>query len=765
MIPILYGAGETAFTTNGLGRLSDATFCVVTEERNGEYELEMEYPITGIHYSDIKEDRLIFAKPSEDANPQPFRIYKISRPISGIVTINAEHISYMLNKIPVMPFTAASCVSAMSQLSARASFNCPFTFWTDKTVTADFKLETPKSIRSVLGGEEPSLLSVYGKGEYEFDRFTVKLHLNRGANRGVTLRHGKNIVSLENNVDLTEIYTGIVPYWKRTVDEQEVLVTVPNNVVWAASGHADEYAYRYAKVVDFTSEFDDPPTTTQLVDRANRYLSDNEGWKVNQNIKVSFVSLWQTEEYKNVAPLEKVRLCDTVTVIYPKLDVNVQMKVIKTEYDVLKERYLSVELGDAKTNLSKAINDVVDIDVSSFATKDDLSGDISFLQQEIDHQTSMITGGLGGYVVFKYNADDQPEEILIMDNLDMEQAVNVIRMNQNGIGFSTTGYEGPFTTAWTIDGHFNADFITTGNILASLITSGTIRSHNGTVYFDLDGDEIVASRLSVPRVSSVSNSHPVRIDLDAIAAGAYLYNPDRETKEDGLYITSDGLHHANGGIHLTSGGFTSVGGEQTSIGAAKESGSTYNYATLTFYAQAKAGSQFTHSGWADFSGYFRAAEIYVNGPFGASGTKSRIADTNNYSRRLLYCYEMPSPMFGDIGEGVTDEHGLAYISIDDIFDETIRSDMEYQVFLQPEGRGELWVQDKTPNYFTVCGDANLKFSWELKAKQRGYEYERLEDYDNQVAERDQNEEPDLMLLDDISKYLEEQEDLAYETAE
>lgn len=752
MIPILYGAGETAFTTNGLGRLSDATFCVVTEERNGEYELEMEYPITGVHYSDIKEDRLIFAKPSEDANPQPFRIYKISRPISGIVTINAEHISYMLNKIPVMPFTAASCVSAMSQLSARASFNCPFTFWTDKTVTADFKLETPKSIRSVLGGEEPSLLSVYGKGEYEFDRFTVKLHLNRGANRGVTLRYGKNIVSLENNVDLTEIYTGIVPYWKRTVDEQEVLVTVPNNVVWAASGHADEYAYRYAKVVDFTSEFDDPPTTTQLVDRANRYLSDNEGWKVNQNIKVSFVSLWQTEEYKNVAPLEKVRLCDTVTVIYPKLDVNVQMKVIKTEYDVLKERYLSVELGDAKTNLSKAINDVVDIDVSSFATKDDLSGNISFLQQEIDHQTSMITGGLGGYVVFKYNADDQPEEILIMDNLDMEQAVNVIRMNKNGIGFSTTGYEGPFTTAWTIDGHFNADFITTGNILASLITAGKIQSHDGSVYFDLDGNEIAASKI-IGRVS--------QYDYDIVAEIGTLVTSAWNSHSFWIHPTGTNT----GGVYIVPVGNPSI--RSKSYLSIEAGSGDYGYIGIGENSISLSFSDVSGGGVIDIekTSVTINKNILAEADLRVYGSKSRIADTDNYSRRLLYCYEMPSPMFGDIGEGVTDEHGLAYISIDDIFDETIRSDMEYQVFLQPEGRGELWIQDKTPNYFTVCGDANLKFSWELKAKQRGYEYERLEDYDNQVAERDQNEEPDLMLLDDISKYLEEQEDLAYETAE
>lgn len=751
MIPILYPAGETSFTTNGLGRLSDATYCVVKEERNGEYELEMEYPITGIHYSDIQEDRIIYAKPADTANPQPFRIYKTSKPISGIITINAEHISYLLNKIPVMPFTAESCVSAMSQLSARAAFQNPFTFWTDKSVSASYTLKEPTSIRSILGGEENSLLSVYGKGEYEFDKFEVKLHLNRGQDRGVTLRYGKNITDLTNEVDLSNVYTGIVPFWKGTVNEQEMVLTIPDGVVWA-SGHADDYGSRLAKVVDFSSEWDEMPTVEQLTQRSTKYLNDNEGWKPPQNIKVTPVALWLSDEYKDTAVFERIHLCDTVTVVYPQLGVNVKMKVITVEYDVLTEKVKEFELGESSSNLSKTIDDSIDSRTKGLATKNDLDNQTTYLEREVKRATDMITGGLGGYVVFKYNADDQPEEILIMDNLDMEQAVNVIRMNRNGIGFSTSGYEGPFTTAWTIDGHFNADFITTGNILASLITAGKIQSHDGSVYFDLDGNEIAASKI-IGRVS--------QYDYDIVAEIGTLVTSTWNSHSFWIHATGNNP----GGVYIVPVGNPSIRSKSTlSIDAGS---GNYGYIDV--------GENSIDFSFSDVSGggviVIEKTLVTINKNILAEadvrvyGSKSRIADTDNYNRRLLYCYEMPSPMFGDIGEGVTDEHGLAYISIDDIFDETIRSDMEYQVFLQPEGRGELWVQDKTPNYFTVCGDANLKFSWELKAKQRGYEYERLEDYDNQVAERDQNEEPDLMLLNDISKYLEEQEDLAYETAE
>lgn len=751
MIPILYPAGETSFTTNGLGRLSDATYCVVKEERNGEYELEMEYPITGIHYSDIQEDRIIYAKPADAANPQPFRIYKTSKPISGIITINAEHISYLLNKIPVMPFTAESCVSAMSQLSARAAFQNPFTFWTDKSVSASYTLKEPTSIRSILGGEENSLLSVYGKGEYEFDKFAVKLYLNRGQDRGVTLRYGKNITDLTNEVDLSNVYTGIVPFWKGTVNEQEMVLTIPDGVVWA-NGHADDYGSRLAKVVDFSSEWDEMPTVEQLTQRSTKYLNDNEGWKPPQNIKVTPVALWLSDEYKDTAVFERIHLCDTVTVVYPQLGVNVKMKVITVEYDVLTEKVKEFELGEASSNLSKTIDDSIDSRTKGLATKNDLDNQTTYLEREVKRATDMITGGLGGYVVFKYNADDQPEEILIMDNLDMEQAVNVIRMNRNGIGFSTSGYEGPFTTAWTIDGHFNADFITTGNILASLITAGKIQSHDGSVYFDLDGNEIAASKI-IGRVS--------QYDYDIVAEIGTLVTSAWNSHSFWIHPTGTNT----GGVYIVPVGNPSI--RSKSYLSIEAGPGDYGYIGIGENSISLSFSDVSGGGVIDIE----KTSVTINKNISAYadlhvyGSKSRIADTDNYNRRLLYCYEMPSPMFGDIGEGVTDEHGLAYISIDDIFDETIRSDMEYQVFLQPEGRGELWVQDKTPNYFTVCGDANLKFSWELKAKQRGYEYERLEDYDNQVAERDQNEEPDLMLLDDISKYLEEQEDLAYETAE
>ena len=151
MKPILYPVSETQFRNNGLGRLSDAVKCLVTEERNGQYELELQYPITGIHYTDIVEERIIAARHDDSDDIQPFRIYKITRPMNGIVTVNARHISYQLSKVVVMPFTAGSCQGALAGLVRNSVGDCPFNIWTDKLVNADFSVEQPSSFSALLG--------------------------------------------------------------------------------------------------------------------------------------------------------------------------------------------------------------------------------------------------------------------------------------------------------------------------------------------------------------------------------------------------------------------------------------------------------------------------------------------------------------------------------------------------------------------------------------------------------------------------------------
>lgn len=144
------------------------------------------------------------------------------------------------------------------------------------------------------------------------------------------------------------------------------------------------------------------------------------------------------------------------------------------------------------------------------------------------------------------------------------------------------------------------------------------------------------------------------------------------------------------------------------------------------------------------------------------GTKSRIISTPNYNKRLQYCYEMPSPMFGDTGEGITDEKGECYVYLDDIFTETVSADIEYQVFIQKEGQGDLWISEKNPVYFVVNGTENLKFAWEIKVKQRNYEYERLEFYDKSNSDKEVDYESEYVW--EIEQLIKEQEEILYEAA-
>lgn len=477
---LLYPENEKEFDNNGLGAISDAISCTVTEERNGLFESEIQYPVSGLHYSEIKNRSIIFVKPNPYREPEPFRIYRITKPLSGQVTIYAQHISYDLSGIPVSPFSAGSVVAAFSNFQTQSAIDNPFTFWTDKTSQGSFTVEVPSSIRSLLGGSEGSILDVY-RGEYEFTRWTVKLWENRGQNNGVAIRYGKNLTDLQQDENISNIATGVYPYWK---DSESSIVELPEKIVNAPG------TYSFQKIIplDLSQEFEEQPTEEQLRERAEKYVSDNNIGIPTVSIEVSFQPLEQTEEYKDIALLERVNLCDTVTVEYPELGVSATAKCVKTVYDALKDRYISIELGEAKTNIADTIaNQQQEIEAAP---------SVSFVQQAISNATNLITGNKGGYVVLRdTNGDKEPDEILIMDTPDVNTAQKVWRWNNGGLGFSKTGYNGPYSTAITQDGAIVANFITIGTLIGNLIKTGRIESHDGKVYFDLDAGELAASIL------------------------------------------------------------------------------------------------------------------------------------------------------------------------------------------------------------------------------------------------------------------------------
>lgn len=460
MKPILYESTEKQFNHNGIGTLADAISCIVIEERNGSYELEMEYPLGGIHYEEIKNNSIVLAVPSDGKQAQPFRIYKITRPIGGVVSVYAEHISYDLSGIPVRPFKASDCASALRGLVENSMIVNPFNTWTDIAGNGKYEQKLPASFRSRLAGTQGSILDSFGNGaELEFDRFTVKVHQNRGHDNGVTIRYGKNLTDLKQDESIESVYTATIAYWtKEENDKEEVVI----GEIQYLPNHAD-YPKERVFVLDCSSDFENKPTKEQLNNKAMQYIRSNNLGIPKVSIDVSFIQLWQTEEYKNIVSLERVSLCDTVHVVFEKLGVDATAKVIKTEYNVLTDRYDKVTLGEARSNFAETIKESTKATVQPMIK--------SAVENAVEHATANISG-FSGYVTKITDANGNWSELVISDNADYQQARNVWRWSQGGLGFSSNGYAGPYTTAITADGHINGAMITAGTINANTVNVG-----------------------------------------------------------------------------------------------------------------------------------------------------------------------------------------------------------------------------------------------------------------------------------------------------
>ncbi|MBR5157827.1 MAG: phage tail protein [Clostridia bacterium] len=480
MIPILYDKDETAFTSNGIGILSDTTFCNVTEERNGIYEITFSYPIECALFEHIQEGCFVKAKANETSKAQIFHIYKSSKPINGIVTYYGEHISYELTGNPVekVVITNATGAQGLNKVLEAALVPHSYSGLSDIASRKSTALSL-LSVRAALGGVEGSLLDVYG-GEYEFDNFTIKLHESRGSDTGIIIGYGKNLTDLQQEKNISETYTALFPYAKYTPekeegdeeDPEEVVVTLSEKIIYSSNATRPKVL-----TMDFTDKFSDDEEITEaaLRQKAKAWAADSGYNKPSVSIKVAFTHLWQSPEYKQYAILERVSLCDTLTVNFEKLGVSAKAKVIKTVYDTLKEKYVSIELGDAKSNFADSINQTThEIENIKTEVKKNETATAKKIAAAVANATALITGQNGGYVVL--NPSNNPQEILIMDAPSINEAVKIWRWNSGGLGYSSNGYNGPFATAITQDGAIVADFITAGEINGALIKADTVSS-------------------------------------------------------------------------------------------------------------------------------------------------------------------------------------------------------------------------------------------------------------------------------------------------
>ena len=337
--PRLYPPTAAAWDTNGLGALSDCISCVVEETLNGPFEMEMQYRLNGLHYADITLRSIILAKPNPTARPQPFRVYKISRPINGVVTINAQHLSYDLSGIVIEPFNAPSLASALEGMKTNAVTENPFEYETDKTVISDFVVSYPSSARSLVAGQRGSLLDTYG-GELEFDRYQVKILAHRGKDNGVTIRYGKNMTDVSQEEDGSGVYTGVYPYW---YSEEEGSADLGSSYVPVEG----EFDFTRILLLDLTEEFENKPTAEELTQKAQEYISNHDPGVPTISTTVSW---YQSKDF-----VENVNLGDVVGVYFSRLGISAKAKIVKTRYNALQNRYESVDIGSVRSSIAGTI--------------------------------------------------------------------------------------------------------------------------------------------------------------------------------------------------------------------------------------------------------------------------------------------------------------------------------------------------------------------------------------------------------------------------
>lgn len=512
--------------SNGLGQIQPLS-CTVTEELNGIYELDFTVNVNDKHYNDLKNSGLVKVTVG-DGSEQIFRIYKIDEPINMISSVHCQHITYDLSKVVVKPFTATGAVNIKNQLVSNMLGSYPFSTWTDITnTTSTFTNDIPRYFRECLGGYEGSVLDVL-RPEYEWDNLTVKLHARRGADNGVRISYGKNLIDYSQEQNNENVYDGVYGY--AVVDE----------VTYKADSYFNKTGATYPRIlnVDFSSDYESGqvPTSAELLQKATTYAQNNSIEVPSINIKIDFIPLWQTEEYKNILPLERVSLGDTVHVFFDKLNVEASSRVIKTQWNVLTNKYDSIELGDAKANLNTIINDSVTTAVDDAVS--DLDIDVGWLDTKAENMFKLIANGVGLHIT-----KDSAGRIILHNEEYISRSKYQYMITAQGFMMSDDyGQEGSWRSGWTTSGDAYMNSLSTITLRALDIYGATI---NGTV---INFGDLADKYITAKAYNNTSNV-PQGITFDG--SGTVRFRPQSEFlvqnvgSNDEVYNYFDMHHQSN----------------------------------------------------------------------------------------------------------------------------------------------------------------------------------------------------------------------------
>ncbi|WP_431381323.1 phage tail spike protein [Enterococcus casseliflavus] len=483
MKPRIYDPLEKDFSHNGLGIMIDTSRCDVTEEANGKYEVEIEHPLIS-RFSDYFENGYqIKAKPNDQEDYHIFEIkntYKDT--ISNTILIYGQSRTYKIGNREVrhVEIDSKNGAEAMAAIENGMDEPSDVKLFSDIQTTSSTVFEA-RNVLSCISGEQGSMVQYWG-GEIKREPFKLSLLRRRGRDNVGTVRYGKDLNGLKIKFDWSSIVTKVLPYADLQNSEDGTTNRIYGNAVM--SDLATNYPDVYAKHIQFTEEQGVKDLASLNRVAANYFKSINPGSdKPKISIELEIEKLTDSEEAKEFAKIKNYGLFDTFSVYHRLYDIHIDTKITSVVYDSLTEKNKKIYAGDAQMAFYTKQNYELQETIKTLTKK-------GYMSEFVDYVTNLINGVEGGSVL-QY-PKNKPHTTYYMDTDSRDTAKDVIALNHQGLGFSRTGWLGPFVNAWSIDGTLNADFIRAGKIRTNVMevsfngmgdllrmVSGTLQLWNG----------------------------------------------------------------------------------------------------------------------------------------------------------------------------------------------------------------------------------------------------------------------------------------------
>ncbi|SCJ00279.1 Phage-related protein [uncultured Clostridium sp.] len=764
------------------------TFCKVKEDlSNGNYELDATFIIDhkNIH-KEIKEEAILKVK--VDYGYEIFRIAKVTLGKKYIdvfarqITIQDQLNTFLSDVRP----TEQQGISALRYIVENSN-----EYKEGKQYARDLEFSSNietlgtayyqnMNLYEALFDCDQSFIKRWG-GEVQRRGYRTIIDRKIGQDRGFQVREGKNLTGFEALTNIDSVVTRIKPvgYDGITIDG------------YVQSGLIDKYSTIKTRKIKYDNvkvkkEADEEGFNTleeaqaELIRLAKLEFTEKHIDEIEATYRINFIDLFKTEEYKDYAMLERVYLGDSVNVYIESLDIDITVRAIAREYNVLTQEFVEIELSNVDLSKLKPIS-ITEIIKEMDNLPDSMQG---ILEQARKEATDLINAGINGHVVVNKN------EILIMDTADKNTATKLWRFNLNGIAHSSTGYNGQFNTAWTMDGKIVLTEATCELINATLIRAGVLSNVNNTVQLDLQSDEGLLFRNKDKNSIRIRNQTISLYDWDGNDIVGNIYTTRANNEKDRLGVvlahernttTSLSYKHSNGNTYpYIKFDNDNIGDDtQTPITIFKETdfegtqlwfkyglNSLYTVDSGAFMANVSKSfniadrtsnkivfnmSNKNFAFYEDGNAYlFKQANsndvwcmynfkvdknFHVNGNFTVSGTKNCIQETENYGERLFYSVEDCENYLTDRSMEVFNVEVTSsgtferLILLDNIFKEAVNLDIDYTVEVIKQGWGDYRIKEQTKDYFIVESDRkDFTFKYVITAKRRGFEKKRLEEY-------------------------------------